>query len=93
MKNVIKYGLYHIGDKCLLGFGTSQGGEEFCVSVEFDLETATNNVWLVDTQDEAETVRTSNPEYYNRGYSSPGNYYARSQQLKVVKVTLQIEEC
>jgi len=80
------FGLRHNVSGKLLGFSTCAGGEEFCVDVEVELEVTSDNVWLVPRREIAEQASVQNPDWYARGYETPGNPYVG--EVSVVEVTL-----
>lgn len=80
------FALRHIRTKRLVGFNTqSNGDEEFCVPVQFELDTSSDSVWVTRERDIAEKVSVSTEEWYSAGFSSPKNPY--KGMLEVVELT------
>lgn len=90
MKEIVKYGLAIKGTNEPLGFSYQVGGTDLCTDIEFEFEEQADNVWLVDTKEEAEKARDTNPEWYNAYYSSP--LHIKGKELEVVKITLKVEK-
>ena len=59
------------------------------IGIQYELYTHGTGVWLVDTKEEAEYVKNNSTICYKSDYTHPTNDLVR---LKVVKVTLKIEE-
>lgn len=88
---MIKYGIWHKKQKCLLGTYTESNSDgDFCVSVQYTLTTTTSEIWLTDSYKHAEYIRTTNTDWYNADYDSPSNPY-KSKELKVVKLQIFID--
>jgi len=93
MENIskVKYGLYHIEKKEMLGFySRSNEGSDFCNDSTVVLSTSCDNEWLSDTAEYAEWVRVFKQQWYNSSEECPVNPY-EPYELKVVKVYIKKE--
>jgi hypothetical protein len=88
---MIRYGLRHIPSDNICGFTTTGNCEgDFCNEVSFELDhVAGNEMWLVESYEEAEYVRTHSTEWFNAGYMTPQNPYDPSE-LEVVNIEISI---
>jgi len=84
----IRYGLSYKGE--LMGYFTSSGNSEMGMSVEYELDNITENVWLVQREKVAEKAAITSSKWYNADYETPINRFVG--KLKVVKVELSIIE-
>ena len=87
------YGLLYIPKKKLLGFWASSNNAEDCVDVvvEFELNSYSENVWLVSKKEVAEKAKITNTPWFNANYETPKNEF-KAEDLKVVKITMEVEE-
>ncbi len=87
-QTVVKYGLLYKGK--LLGFSCHSNYDvEFCNETSISLSDYSDNIWLVDSAEQAEWVRLHSTPWYNADYQHPGNKY-KPKDLKLVEVTLSI---
>ena len=89
--NITKYGLLHKKSNTLLGFYTTSNGDGECVDVEYNLSYNEENIWLVDTYDQAEFVRNNSTAWYNADYLTPQHSY-RFEELSVVKLNIEVSK-
>lgn len=87
-----KFGIRIVGEEKPLGFYTSRGGEEFCVSVEYELDKHSDNVWMVDTYEQAKNAMETDTEWFNADYETPKNPYTHLQ-LEVVEIEFAVKSC
>jgi hypothetical protein len=78
---MIKYGLLY--KEKVLGY-TVQGNEETC-----RLSAYADNMWLVDTSEHANYVRSNSTPWYNADYDTPVNSYDE-KDLQVVEVEIMV---
>jgi len=67
----------------------SNEGREFCVNNSVVLTENGNEVWLVDSRENAEWVRHNPTPWYNANYNTPLHYY-EPEELEVVQYTVEI---
>ena len=73
-----RYALYNKKTKLYLGFyTTSNPADSECISVQFTLDDDKymECVWMANSYEKADYVRTHSTEWYNADYSSPTNDY------------------
>jgi len=83
MATEIRYALRHIKSKKLVGYWTCDD------SVKLDVDE--ENVWCVDSPEQAEYVRQHSTKYYNANRDTPSHNFSASE-LRVVKRTITIDE-
>ncbi len=84
---ITKYGIMF--NSKILGFATSENSGGECVSVSYELDDNSGNMWLVDTPEHAEWVRQNTTPWYNAEYDSPKNSYV-GKNTKVIKFETEI---
>ncbi len=83
------YGLQVVSTGLLLGLRTTAYDSEFGAGVEYELETDSENVWLVDRKKCAEDTLAGGQDYLGSHYEHPMLNYPQSD-LRVVEVGLTI---
>ena len=82
---MIKFGLQYNGK--VLGFFAGGGDDAV-----YELTESTDNMWLVDSPDHANYVRSNSAPWYNAGYDTPINRY-KEKDLTVVEVHVIVYSC
>jgi len=75
---IARYALYNKKTKCYLGFYTMSNppDSESCpVQFVLDDDKYMERIWMTNSWEKAEFVRTHSTEWYNADYSSPTNDY------------------
>ncbi len=87
------YGLRLISGKYkgkILGYRVSSNdAADFCGSTNTTLDEYEDNMWLVDTAENAEYVRQVSTKWYNAGHETPKHNF-KPEQLEVCKVEIEI---
>ena len=88
---MIKYGLRVRGTEKVLGVNAqSNDGAEFCGSMAYSLDNHEDNMWLVDTIENALWVSKNTTPWYNASYDTPINNYV-DKDIEVVEVEINVK--
>lgn len=89
-KEITKYGLLHKETNRIVGYDIqSNEGKDCCVSNQYILNNYSDNMWLVNTIEEAEYVKRRSTEWYNADYNTPTHDYDENE-IEIVKVESSI---
>ena len=72
----------------LMGFTfTTNSDGDFCTEVEFSLCDYSDSIWIVTDRAVADKAATTNTDWYNAGFDTPGNRYVG--ELEVVELEIK----